>query len=137
MNIKILSAIVITVVIALGTFTYLSQDKGPVPIKPENVVSKVINVSGMTCETCEIAINNGAKDKGIVEISSSAPNQRVEVKYDKTQTDIETIMKEIKRKGYAPVSYEDEKGLHNVNGAEKSEAKHEMKCGAGKCGGAK
>ena len=46
-------------------------------------------------------------------------------------------MKAIKKKGFAPVSYEAEKGLHELNASNASEAKHEMKCGAGKCGGSK
>ena len=136
MNIKILSAIVATIAIAAAIFVFLSQeDKGPKPIDPKNVISKTINMTGMTCEACEIAIDKVITDKGMVKVKSSSPDQRVEVEFDKTQTDIKTIMKAINRKGFTPVSYEDETGLHEVNGSKKVEAKHEMKCGSGKCGG--
>ncbi|PHR55727.1 MAG: hypothetical protein COA44_09735 [Arcobacter sp.] len=138
MNIKILGTIVVTMGIAVGAFLYLGQEEtGPKPIDPKNVVHKTINMKGMTCEACEIAIDRVIKDKGMVKVKSTSADQRVEVEYDKTQTDIDTIMKNINRKGFTPVSYADEKGLHDVNGSMKTEVKHEMKCGSGKCGGAK
>lgn len=138
MNIKILGTIIVTMGIAVGAFLYLGQgEASPKPIDPANVVHKTINMSGMTCEACEIAIDKVIKDKGMVKVKSSSPEQRVEVEYDKTQTDIKTIMSNINRKGFTPVSYEDEKGLHELNSSKKPEVKHEMKCGAGKCGGAK
>lgn len=137
MNIKIISAIVVTMGIAVAAFLYLGQEEvAPKTIEPKNVVSKTINMSGMTCEACEIAIDKVITEKGMVKVKSSSPDQRVDVEFDKTQTDINTIMKNIKRKGFTPVSYEDENGLHELNVSNKTEAKHEMKCGAGKCGGA-
>ena len=138
MNIKILGTIVVIIGIAVGAFLYLGQEpQGPQPIDPKNVVHKTINMKGMTCESCEIAIDKVIKDKGMVNVKSSSTNQRVDVEYDKTQTDIKTIMKNINRKGFTTVSYEDEKGLHDLNGSMKTKVKHEMKCGDGKCGGAK
>lgn len=137
MNIKILGTIVVTMSIAVGVFLYLGQgEEGPKPIKPENIVSKTINMSGMTCEACEIAIDKVHTDTGMVSVKSSSPDQRVEVEYDKTQTDIKTIMKAISKKGFTPVSYEDKDGVHDLNGSIQPEKKHEMKCGSGKCGGA-
>jgi len=136
MNMKIVGTIVIAIVISLGAFLYLGQkETGVKPIDPRNVIHKSINMKGMTCEACEIAIDKVITEKGMVKVKSSSPNQRVEVEYDKTQTDIKTVMKNIKRKGFTPVSYEDEEGLHEINTSKKSEVKHEMKCGAGKCGG--
>jgi len=137
MNIKILSAIVVTIALAISIFIFLpKEDKSPKPIDPKNVISKTINMTGMTCEACEIAIDKVIRDKGMVKVKSSSPDQKVEVQFDKTQTDIETIMKAINRKGFTPVSYEDESGLHELNSSKKVEAEHEMKCGSGKCGGA-
>ena len=137
MNIKILGTIVVIMGIAVGAFLTLGQEKveGPKPIDPKNVVHKSINMKGMTCEACEIAIDKVIKEKGMVTVKSSSPDQRVEVEYDKTQTDIKTIMKSINRKGFTPVSYEDDKGIHELNASKKVEVKHEMKCGSGKCGG--
>jgi len=135
MNIKILSAIFVATVIAVISFMILSQDdKGPKIIDPRNVISKTINMQGMTCEACEIAIDKVVNDTGMVKVKSSSSDQRVEVEFDKTQTDIKTIMQSINKKGFTPVSYEDENGLHDVNGTKKVQALHEMKCGAGKCG---
>ena len=62
-------------------------------------------------------------------------DQKVEVEYDKTQTDIKTIMDAIQMKGFTPVSYEDANGLHEQNVSINKEA--EMKCGSGKCGAGK
>ena len=138
MNIKIITTIVVTMAISVGAFIYLSEEKtGPKPIELKNVVSKTINMKGMTCEACEIAFDKVVTETGMVKVKSSSPDQRVEVEFDKTQTSIETIMKNINRKGFTPVSYEDKDGLHDLNGSMKTDAKHEMKCGAGKCGGSK
>lgn len=128
---------VVTVAVAGALFIFTNQEeKGPKVIDPANVISKKINMSGMTCEACEIAIDKIITDKGMVKVKSSSTDQRVEVEFDKTQTDIVTIMKAISRKGFTPVSYEDEKGLHELNASKTQAAKHEMKCGSGKCGGA-
>jgi hypothetical protein len=43
-------------------------------------------------------------------------------------------MKAIELKGFKPVSYEDEEGLHELVPSQKEAAEHEMKCGSGKCG---
>lgn len=138
MNIKILTAMVATIAVAGALFVFTTQEEiGPKAIDPVNVISKKINMSGMTCEACEIAIDKVITDKGMVKVKSSSPDQRVEVEFDKTQTDINTIMKAIQRKGFTPVSYEDENGLHDLNGTKVDAPKHEMKCGAGKCGGSK
>jgi len=136
MNKKVLMGILAAFLIAGGLYLLLTQESGPKPIDPANVVKKTVNMSGMTCEACEIAIDKVITEKGMVKVKSSSPDQRVEVEFDKTQTDIQTVMKNIKRKGFTPVSYEDEDGLHELNSSKKVEAQHEMKCGSGKCGGA-
>ncbi len=91
-------------------------------------------MKGMTCGHCEVAIEKIAQDKGVAKIKAKSDEQKVEVEYDKTQTDIKTIMDAIEMKGFTPVSYEDENGLHEQNVTEEV---REMKCGDGKCGAGK
>ncbi len=133
---NIFIVIVIGLVLA-GAYVLVTQEQASkaVVIKPENVVTKTVNMSGMTCEACEIAIEKVSKDTGVVKVSASSPDQKVVVEYDKSQTDITTIMKAIELKGFTPVSYEDEEGLHELNASEAKAVQHEMKCGGeGKCG---
>ncbi len=137
MNNKIIFGLIALALVATGLFFLVTQELGPKPIDPKNVVKKTVNMSGMTCRSCEIAIEKVSKNTGVVTVKASSPDQTAVVEYDKTQTDIETIMKAIAKKGFTPVSYEDEEGLHDLNGSKQSEASHEMKCGAGKCGSGK
>lgn len=138
MNKKVLSAILATLLVAAGAYLVSTQEQTPkeVIIDPANVVTKTVNMSGMTCEACEIAIEKVSQNDGVVQIKASSPNQKAVVEFDKTQTDIKTIMKAIELKGFKPVSYEDEEGLHDLAPAKSEAVEHEMKCGAGKCGGA-
>jgi len=122
-------------IVAAVFFLGCPQADKPKAIDPANVVKKTVNMSGMTCEACEIAIERVGSDTGVANIKASSPDQRVEVEFDKTQTDIKTIMKAIEMKGFTPLSYEDEMGLHELNSTKTQAATHEMKCGAGKCGG--
>lgn len=137
MNKKVLFGLLAGILITVGAYILVTQEPMPkeVVIDPANVVRKTVNMSGMTCEACEIAIEKVAQDKGVVKIKASSPNQTAIVEFDKTQTNIETIMKAIAMKGFEPVSYEDEEGLHELNKSKAEAVKHEMKCGAGKCGG--
>ena len=128
---------IVTVLVIAGALVLVLQDSKPkeVIIDQKNVVKKTVNMSGMTCDACEIAIEKVSKNPGVVKIKASSPDQKAVVEYDKTQTDIQTIMKAIELKGFKPVSYEDEEGLHELTPNETEAPKHEMKCGAGKCGG--
>ncbi len=127
---------IVTVLVVAGAFVLFiqeTQEKAPV-IDKANVVRKTVNMSGMTCEACEIAIEKVSKDTGVVKVTASSPEQKAVVEFDKTQTDIHTIMKAIERKGFKPVSYEDEEGLHELAPSKDEAPQHEMKCGSGKCG---
>jgi len=140
---KIVLAIVVSIVIGLAAVFVLEiPEEGPIFVDPKNVVTKKINMSGMTCEECEIAIEKTQGSNGIVKVKASSPNQTAIVEYDKTQTNIDEVIKVIAKRGFPPVSYEDEEGLHDLNGSKiemgKDEmGKDEMKCGAGKCGAGK
>ncbi len=128
---------IVTALVATGAVVLLMQESKPkeVVIDKKNVVKKTVNMSGMTCEACEIAIEKVVHDTGVVKVTASSPDQKVVVEFDKTQTDIHTVMKAIELKGFTPVSYEDEEGVHQLTSDKKEEAHHEMKCGSGKCGG--
>lgn len=136
---NIFIVIVVALVLA-GAYILVTHEQTPkkIEIKPENLVTKTVNMSGMTCEACEIAIEKVSKDTGVVKVTASSPDQKAVVEYDKSQTDINTIMKAIEIKGFKPVSYEDEDGLHELNSTKSNEVQHEMKCGGtGKCGSGK
>jgi copper chaperone len=133
MNIKVLGTMLATIAVAGAIFFSLASDTvdQPRPIDPANVVKSTINMTGMTCGHCEVAIEKVGQNKGVAKIKATSEDQKVEVEYDKTQTDIKTIMDAIAMKGFTPVSYEDEDGLHEQNATEDV---REMKCGDGKCG---
>lgn len=134
MNIKVLGIIPAVIVIVGAIFFAIvsNTEEKPRTIDPSNVVKSTINMKGMTCGHCEVAIEKIGQDKGVAKIKATSEDQKVEVEYDKTQTDIKTIMDAIEMKGFTPIGYEDENGLHELNVSISKEA--EMKCGSGKCG---
>lgn len=134
MNIKILTTIVVTIAVAGAIVFFSAEEEGPKPIDPRNVVKTKVNMRGMTCGHCEVAIEKVGETAGIAKIKARSEDQRVDVEYDTTQTDINTIMKAIEMKGFTPVSYEDDKGLHELNTSGEKTSEPKMKCGAGKCG---
>lgn len=100
------------------------------------MTSKLVKIDGMTCESCEQALGKAAKKiKGVESITASAKDGNAVVKYDLIKTDIETVMKEIRKTGYRPISYEEynEKTVKKEAKSTK-ESNTTMKCGAGKCG---
>lgn len=135
MNIKILTTLAVTMAAAGSLIFFLAQDERAKPIDPKNIVKTKVNMAGMTCGHCELAIEKVGETAGVSKIKAISDDQKVEVEYDKTKTDIHTIMKAIEMKGFTPLSYEDEKGLHELNASTVKNSEPEMKCGAGKCGG--
>lgn len=127
---------IVTALVIAGALVLVMQEGEPkeVVIDQANVVKKTVNMSGMTCDACEIAIEKVSKNPGVVKVTASSPNQKAVVEFDKTQTDIHTIMKAIELKGFKPVSYEDEDGLHELTPNKEEVPQHDMKCGSGKCG---
>ena len=135
MNIKVLMGIVAAVIIAVAGYLLVTYEEQPKIIDPVNVVKKTVNMSGMTCRSCEIALERISENTGVVNVKASSPEQKAIVEYDKTQTDIQTIIKALEMKGYTALSYEDEQGIHEQKPAPSKAPLHEMKCGEGKCGG--
>ena len=104
--------------------------------KVSKIITKRINMQGMTCESCEELINSTAsKVNGVVSVSSSSPAQVAIVEYDTAKTDIESIMQAIAKTGYKTLGFED---VNTTSVQMKKEvpakAISTMKCGAGKCG---
>src|SRR5210317_1675918 len=117
---------IVTALVIAGALILVMQETEPkkVVIDQANVVKKTVNMSGMTCDACEIAIEKVSKNPGVVKVTASSPDQKAVVEFDKTQTDIHTIMKAIEMKGFKPVSYEDEEGLHELNSSKTQAPKH-------------
>lgn len=118
---KTFLAIVTVFAAAMLSFPYwgdvfIKSDKEKVVIVDRtNVLKKVINIEGMTCEACEATVVKAGSDvDGVINITASTPDKHAIVEYDKTKTDIGTIMRAIAKTGYKPVGFEDEGGHHNV-----------------------
>lgn len=133
MTITVAILTVITLVFGAYVVNLSSKRESNTTILPI-MTSKLVKIDGMTCESCEKALAGAAKKiKGVESITASAEDGNAVVKYDLVKTDIETVMKEIRKTGYRPVSYEeyDEKALKKESATESNTT---MKCGAGKCG---
>ena len=103
-----------------------SKDKTP------SLVTKLVDIEGMTCQECEISIKEaGEKIDGITKVTASSVNEQAIVEFDSTKTDIETIMKAIRETGYRPQSSKDVPSDYTF---QTPKAPPAMKCGAGKCG---
>ncbi len=110
-----------------------------VMVEQQNILKKVINIEGMTCAACEATVSKvGSEVNGVVAISASTKEKHAIVSYDKTKTDIRTIMHAIGTTGYKPVGYDDADGHHSAKMKSDTPQVHQMikssKCGGGKCG---
>jgi len=100
------------------------------------ISTKLVKIDGMTCESCEKALAGAAKKiEGVESIIASAKDGNAVVKYDLIKTDIDTVMKEIRKTGYRPISYaEYDETAKKTESKSTKESNTTMKCGAGKCG---
>ena len=72
------------------------------------ISTKLVKIEGMTCESCEKTLAGAAKKiKGVQSIQASAKDGVAIVKFDLVKTDIDEVMKGIRKTGYRPISYED------------------------------
>lgn len=102
-----------------------------------NLFKNTIHIEGMTCQACEATVEKVGSDvDGVISIKASTKDKRAIVEFDKSKTDIKTIMKAIGSTGYKPVSYEDKSGTHSVDTIQIETHQEEItgKCGSGKCG---
>lgn len=120
-----------------------SEKTATVVMDKANLFKSTIHIEGMTCPACEATVEKiGSEIKGVVNIKASTKEKRAIVEFDKTQTDIQSIMKAIATTGYKPLGYEDASGKHKVDDIKVFKHKEDKagaapKCSAGKCGAEK
>ena len=118
----------------------IREDKPKIVYVNKANLSKVtVNIEGMTCKACEATVEKVAGDvSGVTWVKASTKEKRAELTYDKSITDIETILKNIVTTGYMPTGYKDAQGvmhqLKELSGTMPVSHKSESKCGEGKCG---
>lgn len=143
--IGVLAAIVTVFAAVMLSFPYWGdvfikneKDKPEIVIvDKKNVLNKVINIEGMTCNSCEATVEKFAgKVKGVVSIKASVDKKNAVVSYDKSQTDVKEIMDAIARTGYKPTGYEDATVVEETKKIPAAKVSN-SKCGAGKCGAGK
>lgn len=85
-------------------FSFACSDtlaKSDTKLTESKIVTKTIDVKGMTCESCEGAIvNYVTKIDGVLSTRASHVKESVTVKYDEAKTDIDAIMKIVSSNGY-------------------------------------
>ena len=138
-NKKLVIVLVLFIAVMLTFGAYMLDEaahgKSTTTVLPV-IATKLVKIDGMTCESCEHALAGAAaKMKGVKSITASAEDGNAVVEYDLVKTDIDSVMKEIRKTGYRPVSYEDYDAKAAQQKIEpKKESNTTMKCGAGKCG---
>lgn len=100
-----------------GHIFYPSKEKQVVIVTSENVQEIKFNVSGMTCASCEEHVKSAVNDlPGIVEVSANSNEGTAFVKYDKSKTSKEIIIKTIDATGYKVSSEESINPHHGQEG---------------------
>ncbi|PHQ92498.1 MAG: hypothetical protein COB42_00950 [Sulfurimonas sp.] len=103
--------------------------------KEEKKLKRLLNVEGMTCESCENAIETKLlKLSGVVSVKASHVDKTTIVDFDENKTSVVIIEKAIKESGYKIITPAE--NVHEKEGV-KEAPKSAMKCGEGKCGDAK
>ncbi len=93
------ASIVVLFFIGMNVYTYASEKS--ISLTSLEGASAQIPVSGMTCFSCEIAVESAVKKlDGIHEVKASAKNALVLVSYDASKTSLEEIRDVINRTGY-------------------------------------
>lgn len=129
---KKLLAIITIFATAMLSFPYwgdslIKSDKPKlIIVDKKNIVKSTINIEGMTCSACEATVEKvGSEVVGVVSIKVSAPDKHAIVEFDKSKTDINTIMKAIETTGFRPILYDDDSGKHDESEIEVKEHKRE------------
>jgi len=102
---RYLKMIITLLLVGLSCSTsILAQEKSnTIVVKSSDVIQTKIGVKGMTCVGCEVSLERSiSKVPGVVKAKASASNDTAVIEYDKTKTDVESIMKNIKKSGYTP-----------------------------------
>ena len=73
----------------------------------DNIQEVKFNMQGMSCEGCELEVNNElSKVPGVLAYKTSYPAKSSMVTFDKSKVDIPTITNAITRTGYKVINYE-------------------------------
>ena len=107
-------AIITIVAILLMAFPYYGkvlypkqQRNNVVIVESDNIQTANFNLKGMTCESCESAVNSElSKVNGVIETKTSYAKGTTTIKFDKSKTSIEQLKKAISQTGYKLTNYE-------------------------------
>ncbi|MBI4357992.1 MAG: cation transporter [Candidatus Omnitrophica bacterium] len=98
-NVLILASAIVLTFASLNFYTYARGSHG-LPISEADVQIS-IPVEGMTCFTCEIAVQSAVKKlPGIHQIKASAKDKIAIVSYDPQKTNLDQIVTAINQTGY-------------------------------------
>jgi copper chaperone CopZ len=83
-----------------GVF-HTEKEKEIVIVDINNIVETTLDIEGMSCPACNNHIENAVnKGNGILEVSADYKSGKAIVKYDKSQTNIDSIIKNIDKTTY-------------------------------------
>lgn len=96
--------LIVVIFIGLSGFTALQANKSEQPTTteaPQNAATVVIPVEGMTCITCEVAVQRGLKKlPGVFDAKADAGTGTVTVQYDPLKVRIDQMTAAINSTGY-------------------------------------
>lgn len=91
----------------------------PTVAAADNRKQAKFTIQGMTCESCELSVNNElSKVPGVFYYTTSYAKQSSEVTFDKSKVDIKTIEAAIAKTGYKVKNVELEKFQHKTEGVD-------------------
>ncbi|MDF1878670.1 heavy-metal-associated domain-containing protein [Sulfurimonas sp. SAG-AH-194-C20] len=98
---KVISGILVSVSLVFISCSEQNKKTKTIVVKKSNVVLKKIGVDGMTCMGCEVTLEGAiSKIEGVTKVKASAVDGSAQVEFDKTKTDLDTIVKTIQDSGY-------------------------------------
>jgi len=75
-------------------------------VDEKNILKNTIAIEGMTCAACEVTVEKvGGGVEGVISIKASALNKHAIIQFDKSKTDIDTIIHAIETTGYTSKKY--------------------------------
>ena len=114
---KIFLALITAFSVVMLSFPYWgdalikSERTQTVVTNKSDLFKKTIQIKGMTCASCEATVEKVAMDiDGVVSAKASTKNKNAVIEFDKSKTDMHSIMKAIATTGYKPLGYEDKNG---------------------------
>jgi copper chaperone CopZ len=130
-----LFVVVMVIAIISATQPRTFDAKASLPQSKGEVKEVTISVEGMTCEACEKTITTiTGRENGVTYVKASHTDKSAVVRFDMSQTTVEKVMESIRSTGYKVTGYSDKDGEYDARKLKIEPEKHEMKCGAGKCG---